>query len=84
MSGKLSRKTAIITGGGRGIGAATAELFVQEGARVVIASRSQTELEATAQRIAKKYGAAKILALPTDITNEGAVKTLFSKTKQEK
>jgi NAD(P)-dependent dehydrogenase (short-subunit alcohol dehydrogenase family) len=41
MSGRLEHKVAVITGGTSGIGAATARRFVAEGARVVIAGRSE-------------------------------------------
>lgn len=46
MSGKLSGKTALVTGGTSGIGLATAERFAAEGARVFITGRRQPELDA--------------------------------------
>ncbi len=42
---KLLNKIAVITGAGKGIGKATAELFLREGAKVVLTSRNQTDLE---------------------------------------
>lgn len=50
-TGLLIGKVAFITGGGRGIGAAAGHLFAREGARVVLASRSETELEAVTAAI---------------------------------
>lgn len=49
--GKLENKVAIITGGGSGIGAATAKLFVQEGAKVVIVGRTEEKLRRTVREI---------------------------------
>ena len=43
---KLQGQVAIVTGGGRGIGAATAERLTAMGARVVLAARSDEEVEA--------------------------------------
>ena len=49
--GKLSGKTAIITGGARGMGAATARVFVAEGANVVITDILEDEGSATAESV---------------------------------
>lgn len=48
---RLQEKVAVITGGGSGIGAATAALFVQEGARVVVVGRNEEKLRKTVQAI---------------------------------
>lgn len=49
--GKLTNKVAIITGGNSGIGLATAKLFVQEGAKVVITGRRQDALDQAVKEI---------------------------------
>ena len=48
---KLQGQVAIVTGGGRGIGAATAERLTAMGASVVLAARSDEEVEAVASRL---------------------------------
>ena len=42
----LSQRVYVVTGGGRGLGRATADLLVAEGARVVLSGRSQETLDA--------------------------------------
>ena len=49
MSGKLGGKIALVTGGTAGIGLATAQRFVKEGAYVFVTGRRQTELDLAAK-----------------------------------
>jgi NAD(P)-dependent dehydrogenase (short-subunit alcohol dehydrogenase family) len=51
--GKYSDKNAVITGGGSGLGFATAKLLVDGGARVVITGRSQATLDAARERLGR-------------------------------
>ena len=78
----LTGKVAIITGGGTGIGAATALLLAQLGADVVIASRSQDTLEQRAAEIKSETGQ-NCLAIPTDVRDEQQVAKLIQNTIDE-
>ena len=60
--GMLEGKVAIITGSGRGIGAAAAKLFAAEGAAVVVSDLDQAPAEETAQAIRQAGGKAAVLA----------------------
>jgi NAD(P)-dependent dehydrogenase (short-subunit alcohol dehydrogenase family) len=71
MAGRLDGKVAVITGGASGIGAATAELFVAEGARVVIGDLQPEVGEETAGRLGE--GCA---FLPCDVSKEDEVAAL--------
>ena len=75
---KLQGKVAIVTGGGRGIGEAIALAFTREGARLAIASRTQTELDQVAARIEELGGQAQ--AIRTDVSNRDDVMRLIETT----
>src|SRR5215475_12697453 len=53
MMGKLTRKIAVVTGGSSGIGLATGQRFVAEGAYVFITGRRQAELDAAVERVGR-------------------------------
>ncbi|MDD6312598.1 MAG: SDR family NAD(P)-dependent oxidoreductase [Firmicutes bacterium] len=62
----LNGKTAVITGGNSGVGAATAMLFAKRGANVVISARRQAALDEVAEKIKAEGG--NVLTVPTDIS----------------
>lgn len=70
MTARLQDKIAFITGGGSGIGAATAERFAEEGARVVICGRRQAPLDEVVGRIRTAGGQAE--AVVADVSDEAA------------
>jgi len=70
----LSGQVAIVTGAGRGIGHAVAMALAHEGAAVVLAARTRQELAAAAAAIRESGGTA--LAIPTDVTQDGAVEAM--------
>ncbi len=73
MTGKrLEGKVAIITGATRGIGYSTAELFVEHGAKVVIAGRTVEAGEALAEKLGKNA-----VFVRTDVTREGDIKAMI-------
>jgi NAD(P)-dependent dehydrogenase (short-subunit alcohol dehydrogenase family) len=71
--GALDGKVAIVTGGSSGIGERIVELFVEQGAKVVIAARRQQEGSALAKRLGVRF-------IRTDVANESDVKTMVDQT----
>lgn len=76
--GMIDGKVAIITGSGRGIGAATAKLLASEGARVVISDLDPAPAEETAASIRNAGGEAVVIA--GDVTNVDFPKQLIQGT----
>ena len=76
MSGLLSGKSALITGGGGGIGRATALVFAREGARVVVADANT---EAAAETVAQVNAAGgQAMSLSGDVTDSGTVQAMIA------
>ena len=71
--GALDGKVAIITGGSSGIGERIVELFVEQGAKVVVAARRQEEGAALEKRLGVRF-------IRADVSNESEVKTMVDQT----
>ena len=79
MAGKLEGKIALVTGGSSGIGFATAQEFVKEGAFVYITGRRQAELDKAAKAIG-----INVRVVRADASNLADLDRLFAQIKQEK
>ena len=78
---RLDGKIAIVTGAGRGIGAATARAMGEAGANVVLASRTAEQLEAVADDVRAFGGQA--LVVPTDVNENANIEALAHATIEE-
>jgi NAD(P)-dependent dehydrogenase (short-subunit alcohol dehydrogenase family) len=79
MDKKLSGKTALVTGGSTGIGLATAQRFVNEGAYVYITGRRQPELDQAVKQIGSQ-----VTAVRADASSLADLDRLFAQIKEEK
>ena len=77
----LKNKVCLITGGGSGIGRATANKMAKEGARIIVVGRTQTKIDETVSGIKKDGGYASGYA--TDVSDQALVDDLVSSVIQE-
>ena len=73
----LKDKVAVVGGASKGLGRACADVLAEEGARVVVCSRTQADLERAADEIRAKTGA-EVLSLAGDLDHHAAVRDLIA------
>lgn len=76
---KLEGKVAVITGGNSGIGLATAQRFVKEGAYVFVTGRRQRELDEAVKQIGEN-----VTGVQGDVSNLGDLDRLYDTVKEQK
>jgi rhamnulose-1-phosphate aldolase/alcohol dehydrogenase len=79
----LAGRVALVTGGAGGIGSATAERYLGEGACVMLADIDEAALAETAANLAGRYSADMVRVVNMDVTNEAAVVAAFSEVAAE-
>ncbi len=78
----LEGKTALITGGGTGIGKGIALVFAEAGADVAIASRNMNNLKPAAEEIQKRHGR-RVVTIQTDVTDSAQADAMVAKATDE-
>ena len=74
---RLKDKVAIITGGSRGIGFATADAFLREGARVIIAASSKASADQAVAKLKEKYPNAIVAGISPNLADLEDVRSIF-------
>ena len=74
---RLKDKVAIITGGSRGIGFATADKFLQEGATVILAASTQQSADKAVSKLKEKYPESTIAGISPDLSSLESVREAF-------
>ena len=74
---RLKDKVAIITGGSRGIGFATADKFLQEGATVILTASTQGSADKAVARLKEKHPEAIVAGISPDLSSLESVREAF-------
>jgi len=82
MTGTLNDRTAVVTGGAQGLGAALCERLAREGCDLILADIQGPAAEATAAEIARSTGR-RVIGVAADVTREDDVRALFDRAVSE-
>ena len=80
---RLKNKVAIITGGSRGIGYATADAFLREGAVVIVAASSPASAEKAVSQLKEKYPDATVGGISPELSDLESVRAAFSEVTEK-
>lgn len=80
---RLKDKVAIITGGSRGIGFATADKFLKEGATVVLAASSKESADTAVDKLKEKYPNAIVAGISPNLASMESVRKAFKEVTEK-
>jgi 2-hydroxycyclohexanecarboxyl-CoA dehydrogenase len=83
MAGRLDGKTALVTGGASGIGAATARLLCREGAKVALVDVDRKKVQQEAAAISREISSSQTLPIIADVSNREQISEAVARTVTE-